>query len=53
MTHADEPKAKPKGNVKQSVAFWCFNARGEKWNVEKVCTIAKDLQCKSVELIGP
>jgi len=52
---ADEPKKKPmlKGNVNQSVAFWCFNARGEKWDANKVCTVAKDLGCKSVELIAP
>jgi hydroxypyruvate isomerase len=52
LTHADE-RAKPKGNVKQSVAFWCFNARGEKWTAEKTCAVAKDLGCKSVELIDP
>ena len=53
MLNADEPKAKPKGNVKQSVAFWCFNARGEKWGAEKVCEVSRELGCKSVELIGP
>jgi sugar phosphate isomerase/epimerase len=53
LAHADEPKDKPKGRVKQSVAFWCFNARGDKWSVEKTCEIAKELGCKSVELIGP
>ena len=51
--NAEEPKPKLKGRVKQSVAFWCFNARGEKWAAEKVCEVAKSLECKSVELIGP
>ena len=50
---ADEPKVKSKGRVNQSVAFWCFNARGDKWSAEKVCAVAKQLACKSVELIGP
>jgi hydroxypyruvate isomerase len=50
---ADEPKAKLKGNVKQSVAFWCFNARGDKWNADKMCAVAKELECKSVELVSP
>jgi sugar phosphate isomerase/epimerase len=50
---AEEPKAKLKGHVKQSVAFWCFNARGEKWNADKLCAVAKELECKSVELIAP
>ena len=50
---ADEPKPKLKGRVNQSVAFWCFNARGDKWSAEKVCEVATQLGCKSVELIGP
>ena len=53
-THAaEEPKVKLKGRVKQSVAFWCFNARGDKWSAEKVCEVTKGLDCKSVELIAP
>ncbi len=50
---ATEPKAQLKGHVKHSIAFWCFNARGEKWSAEKVCEVAKDLECASVELLGP
>jgi sugar phosphate isomerase/epimerase len=50
---AEEPKPVTKGRVKQSVAFWCFNARGEKWDANKVGTVAKELGCKSVELIPP
>jgi hydroxypyruvate isomerase len=50
---AVEASEKLKGRVNQSVAFWCFNARGEKWSAEKTCEVAKDLGCKSVELIGP
>jgi hydroxypyruvate isomerase len=48
---ADSPKLK--GRVHQSAAFWCFNARGEKWSAEKTCEAAKAVGCKSVELIGP
>jgi sugar phosphate isomerase/epimerase len=48
---ADEPKRI--GRVKQSLAFWCFNARGDKWSPEKVCEVAKTLHCPSVEFIGP
>ena len=50
---ADEPAAARKGRVKQSVVYWCFNARGEKWGPEKVCQVAKDLGCASVEIIEP
>jgi len=50
---ADEKKAELKGNVNQSVVFWCFNLFGDKWDVGKTCEIAKSLGCKSVELVGP
>jgi hydroxypyruvate isomerase len=49
---ANEPAAR-NGRVKQSVVFWCFNARGEKWDADKTCRVAKDLGCPSVEIIGP
>jgi len=52
MTTAAPAEAR-KGRVKQSIVYWCFNARGEKWGVEKVCTVAKDLGCASVEIIDP
>ncbi|VTU02470.1 Xylose isomerase domain protein TIM barrel OS=Solibacter usitatus (strain Ellin6076) GN=Acid_7683 PE=4 SV=1: AP_endonuc_2 [Gemmataceae bacterium] len=42
-----------KGRVKQSVVFWCFNARGDKWSIDKTCEVAKGLGCPSVELAGP
>src|SRR5262245_4763631 len=42
-----------KGRIKQSVAFWCFNSAGDRWDVDKTCQVAKDLGCKSVELVGP
>lgn len=48
---ADEPKLN--GRVKQSVVFWCFNARGDKWSIDKTCEVAKQLGCPSVELCGP
>jgi hydroxypyruvate isomerase len=49
---AAEPAAS-KGRVKQSVAFWCFNSAGEKWDVDTTCRVAKDLGCVSVELVDP
>ena len=48
-----QEKAVRKGRVKQSVVFWCFNARGEKWDADKTCRVAKDLGCASVEIIEP
>ena len=48
-----EVRKNRKGRIKQSVAFWCFNARGDKWSAEKTCQVAKELGCLSVELIDP
>ena len=41
------------GQIKQSIAFWCFNTAGEKWDVDKTCRVARDLGCRSVELVDP
>lgn len=48
-----EEKAVSKGNIKQSIVYWCFNSAGEKWNVEKTCQVAQALGCLSVEVVGP
>lgn len=50
---AQEGKAVVNGRIKQSVAFWCFNAAGDKWDIEKTCQVAKQLGCASVELSDP
>jgi hydroxypyruvate isomerase len=39
------------GRIKQSIAFWCFNLTGECWDLEKTCSVAKQLGCGSVELV--
>ena len=44
---------KLKGNIKQSIVFWCFNSAGQKWSLEKTCQVAKSLGCPSVELVPP
>jgi hydroxypyruvate isomerase len=49
----DAPRMAAKGNIKQSLVSWCFMSAGEKWSVEKICEVARELGCKSVELIGP
>jgi sugar phosphate isomerase/epimerase len=53
MTNAEDPKGKLKGRIKQSVVFWCFNARSEKWSAEKTCEVTQELGVPSVEVIGP
>jgi hydroxypyruvate isomerase len=46
-------KAAVHGRVKHSVVFWCFNIAGEMWDLDKTCSIARDLGCLSVEILGP
>src|SRR6266851_4817181 len=46
-------KAVMKGNIRQSIVFWCFNTAGDKWDLEKTCQVAKSLGCLSVEIVGP
>lgn len=38
------------GRLNQSIVHWCFQ---KYWDVEKTCQIAKQLGCKSVELVAP
>jgi len=43
-------RAVTKGRIKQSIVYWCF---AKYWDIEKTCLIARQLGCKSVELVGP
>src|SRR5947208_8311627 len=47
------PAADAGGRFPQSIAFWCFNSAGEKWDIDTTCRVAKELGCKSVELAAP
>ena len=38
-----------KGRIKQSVVSWCF---ANHWTLEETCRVARELGCKSVELVG-
>lgn len=54
FTRADDsPEAVRKGRVKQSLAYWCFNVAGDMWDIEKMCQVAKQLGCVSIELVDP
>jgi hydroxypyruvate isomerase len=44
-------KAVKHGAINQSVAQWCFEMFGGKWNVDKTCQVARELGCTSVELL--
>jgi hydroxypyruvate isomerase len=47
---AQDKPAATKGRINQSIVHWCFS---EYWDVERTAGIAKQLGCKSVELIAP
>ena len=44
-------KAVKNGRINQSIVQWCFELFGEKWDIDQLCKVAKDLGCKSVELM--
>jgi sugar phosphate isomerase/epimerase len=39
-----------KGRIKQSLAYWCLNATGWDWDIDRICETAVRLGCPSVEL---
>lgn len=46
-----ESSLQARGGMQHSVAFWCFNSAGEKWDLPKTCQVARSLGCGSVELV--
>ena len=42
--------AATRGRINQSVVRWCYE---KYWSLDKTCQIAKQLGCKSVELVEP
>ena len=53
LSAAVPEKAAIKGRIKQSVVFWCFNAGGDMWSLDRTCEITRQLGGKSVEIVGP
>jgi hydroxypyruvate isomerase len=41
------------GRIKQSIVQWCFQNHGEKWDIERMCAVARQLGCASIELGDP
>jgi sugar phosphate isomerase/epimerase len=50
---AAEGPVAAKGRIKQSLVYWCFNMMGDKWDIERMCQVAKELGCPSIELADP
>ncbi len=38
------------GRINQSIVYWCFEKH---WDIERTCQIARQLGCKSIELVDP
>ena len=50
---AQERAAEPRprnGRIQQSLVHWCYK---DYWNVEQMARLARDLGCRSIELIDP
>lgn len=58
MTH-DEPqpaeveRAVKNGRIRQSLVLWCLDSTEWGWDLPRVCRLARDLGCASVELVPP
>ena len=39
--------------IRQSIAYWPLNATEWKWDIERICRLAKQLGANSVELVPP
>lgn len=50
---AEAPQRATKGRIKQSLVSWCYMSQGDKWSIDRLCEVAQDLGCKSIELVGP
>lgn len=46
-----ETRGAERHRVRQSIVHWCWRSRG--WSIEHTCAAARDLGCRSVELVGP
>jgi len=53
LVSAHEKKPIMNNRIKQSICSWCFTSAGEKWSLDKLCEITKELGVSSVELLTP
>jgi len=53
LVSAHEKKPIMNNRIKQSICSWCFISAGEKWSLDKLCEITKELGVSSVELLTP
>jgi hydroxypyruvate isomerase len=41
------------GRIRQVIVSWPFQLFGEKWDLDTLCRVARELGCAGVELVGP
>jgi hydroxypyruvate isomerase len=51
MAAAAVKRAVRNGRIRQSLTFWCLNGTEWKWDIERICSTARELGCESVELV--
>ena len=39
--------------IKQAIVSWPYMLYGERWDLERVCQVARELRCGGVDLLGP
>lgn len=52
---AEENERGALGGIRQSIVYWCFHAPNDNpdipsWDIERMCEVAVELGCKSIEL---
>ncbi len=50
---AGATRAVRNGRIRQSLVLWCLDATEWGWDLERVCSLARELGCPSVELVPP
>jgi sugar phosphate isomerase/epimerase len=53
LAGAEDKKPIMNARIKQSICSWCFTSAGDKWSLDKLCEVAKELGVTSVELVSP
>lgn len=49
----DPPRGAVNNRIRQSIVYWCFNAAGDRWDIDRQCQIARELNVPSIEIVGP
>lgn len=42
-----------KGRIHQAIVSWPYMLYGERWDLDRVCRVARELGCGGVDLLGP